>query len=718
MTQTTESKNSNLALILTVLWAAVLLSGFLYFRGDDLGKLNVLLKNLTDGNLFGANGFGESLAGIFFAALVAAAWFGLGSLITNAVEKFFGGGEIVENEEKIDSPLLKLARSLAVGAGLWSLVWFFLGIFGAYNKAAAILTTAAGLTLAVWQLISKRKTAETNVEKGESFDLAGKIAFGLTIFLLVLALISAVAPPIAKDTLLYHFAVPKNFIAAGNNAVIEGNIASYLALGTEMHVVWAMLLGDLVNARIGEIAAGVAVYAFLPILLLAIYGWARETGLSKTWAIIAALLFASIPTVYHVASGAYIDLALTLFVTLAVHSIARWWETLSSDRLAFAAILLGAALSVKLTAAFTIVALAFVVLLRAREAQTEEKSQIAQIFTKGFAAFAAAGALASPWYLRDWAATGSPIFPFYMNLWKGSAAGWDTERSLLFQIINTRYGGFPKGITDYLLSPFAVSITAQPELPDFFDGVLGVAFLFGIPLIIWAWRRASFKTELKLGILVAGLLFLFWLFTSQQLRYLLPIFPLLAIAVCFSASILSRENKIFRQTLAAILLIISFVGAGVTFAWFAQKSPLQVALGGETRDEYLTANVDYYPYYKIVNNELPADAKVWLINMRRDSYLLEKPYFSDYMFEDWTLRQFAEESKTVAELRAKAKKLGVTHILARHDFLLDFDKSVVVDPQKRTEAENREKLKMVRDFILDGNNTIKADKRFSLVKLP
>lgn len=708
MTQKSESKNSNLALILTVLWAAVLLFGFLSFRGEDLGKLGGLLKNLTDGKLFGANGFGESLAGVFTASLIVVSWFGFGSLITNSVKKFFGNDEVV-------SPFLELARSFAIGAGIWSLIWFFLGTFGAYNKISAILSIIIGLALAVWQFISNRKTAE---ESDENFDVAGKIAFGLILFLLVLALISAIAPPIAKDTLLYHFAVPKNFIAAGNNAVLEGNIASYLALGTEMHVVWAMLLGNLVSARVGEIAAGVTVFAFLPILLLAIYGWSRELGLNKTWATISALIFASIPTVYHVASGGYIDLALTLFVTLAVHSIACWWQSLSNERLAFAAILLGAALSVKLTAAFTVIALAFIVLLRAREEQTAEKPNIKQIFINGFLAFASAGILASPWYLRDWKATGSPVFPFYINLWKGTAMGWDIERSMLFQIMMSNYGGFPKGISDYLISPVNISLKAQPELPEFFDGVLGIAFLFGIPLIIWAWRRSILKIDLKIGVLVAGLLFLFWLFTSQQLRYLLPIFPILAIAICFSASKISLENKVFRQVLTAVLLIISTIGAGVTLAWFAQKSPLQVALGGETRDEYLTANVDYYPYYQLINTQLPNDAKVWLINMRRDSYLIEKSYFSDYMFEDWTLKQMSEESNSVNELRAKAKQTGITHILARHDFLLDFDKSVIVDPQKRTDAENRKKLQMVKDFILDGNNTLKADKRFSLVKLP
>lgn len=710
MTQKSESKNSNLVLILTVLWAAVLLYGFLYFRGEDLGKLGSLLENLTDGKLFGANGFGESIAGIFGASLIAASWFGFGSLITYLVKKFFAKEENTEN----DSPFLETARSFAIGAGIWSLIWFFLGIFGAYHKISAIISIIFGIGLAIRQFFGRAKSVE---KSSESFDVAGKIAFGLILFLLVLALISALAPPIAKDTLLYHFAVPKNFIAAGNNSVIEGNIASYLALGTEMHVVWAMLLGNFFNTRVGEITAGVTVFAFLPILLSAIYGWSRELGLNKNWAIISALLFASIPTVYHVASGGYIDLALTLLVTLAIHSIVRWWHDSSNERLAFAAILLGAGLSAKLTAAFTIIALAFIVLLRIREEQTAEKPQITQIFTKGFLTFAAAGILASPWYLRDWAATGSPIFPFYMNLWKGTATGWDVLRSEQFQQLNLLYGGSPKGVLDYLLSPFNISITAQPEIAKYFDGVLGIAFLFGIPLIIWAWRKSLLRTELKLGILVAGLLFIFWLFTSQQLRYLLPIFPILAISICFSASILSIKERLLKQVWTVVFLIISVVGAGVTLAWFSMKSPIQVVFGGEVREEYYTATIDYYPYYKIVNTQLPADSKVWLINMRRDSYLMEKPFFSDYIFETWTLKKLAYESKNIAELRFKAKQMGITHILAKHELMFDPAKTDIYWDELN-EQENLQKLQMVKDFILDGNNTIKADKRFSLVKLP
>ena len=151
-----------------------------------------------------------------------------------------------------------------------------------------------------------------------------------------------------------------------------------------------------------------------------------------------------------------------------------------------------------------------------------------------------------------------------------------------------------------------------------------------------------------------------------------------------------------------------------TVAWFCQKAPLRVALGGETRDEYLARNIDYYPFYQTVNSEAPTDAKVWLINMRRDTYHVNRPVFSDYLFEDWTLRKLVWESNSIADLRAKAKAMGVSYVLARHDFLFNYDRSALVD-DKKTRGENETKLRMAKELLLDG--AVKSDAKFSLVKL-
>ena len=102
--------------------------------------------------------------------------------------------------------------------------------------------------------------------------------------------------------------------------------------------------------------------------------------------------------------------------------------------------------------------------------------------------------------------------------------------------------------------------------------------------------------------------------------------------------------------------------------------------------------------------------------MRRDTYHLERPYFSDYLFEDVTLRNWLWQAATADELRTKAADAGFTHILVRHDFIFDYDRSSLLD-DRLPQAENEKKLAIAKSFLLDPTRTIKADRRFSLIKV-
>ncbi len=696
------------ATIIFAVFATVCVAAFLAYRGSDVGQLPKLVENLGGGPLFGT-GIVDSLVGIVVALLIGISWLGVGSIVTRFVKR-----------ERHPSRGLDAVFATAVGAGIWSLIWFFLGLTGLYSPAVAIVAVVAGLALAALSFGQYRQKSEgTTSEKKALFDSA---LIGLIALPLILAFISSLAPPVAKDTLLYHFAVPRAFIAQHSNAFIDGNIASYLSLGTEMHDVWAMLLGGLLSPRAAEAAAGVTTFLFFPLLLIAIYGWAREIGVSRRWGLIATAMFASIPTTYYVASTGYIDLSLALFVTLAIYALTHWWKEQTTGWVILIAIFLGAALAVKLTAVFVFAAFALIVLLRARNpvaiapGSDRAATNPGRIVLSGFAALLLAGAIASPWYLRTWRATGSPVFPFYMNIIKGEANGWDVERSNLFQAMNSQYGGEQKNALDYLVAPVSISVKAQPEDARYFDGVLGVAFLIGLPILIWALWKFELPVEVKIGSGVAALMFLFWLFSSQQLRYLLPILPVLAIGIAASAEAIAARRAPLYLVWKYSLVVASLAGILTTVAWFLQKAPLRVALGGETRDQYLTRNLDYYPYYQTLNADAAPDAKIWLINMRRDTYNIERPVFSDYLFEDWTLKKMLWESRSVQELKAKTAAMGIKYVLTRHDFLFDFDKSTLVD-DKKPRAENDAKLKIVKDFILDPANTVRSDNKFSLIKV-
>jgi hypothetical protein len=685
-------------------WWLVLAVAFLLGRGEDVGHLPGLasasLARLAHGPVWGPAGI-QSLIGVLIAGLIGLAWYGLGDAIVRHVDTSFDDGAL-------DDPVLRVAERSLVGAGAWSLIWFFLGAVPLYRPSAAGLALLVGLVLAGRALVSLRVTA------GGVARFVGWGALGLVVTGQVLALIAAVAPPTAKDTLLYHFALPKAWIAAGRAVEVPYNIAGYYPLGVEMHAVWAMLLGSPLGVRVAEAAAGATLVLFAPLLVMIVYGWARERGADRAWAAGAALSIAWIPSAYDVAASAYVDLALAGYTALAVRGFGRWWATGRSRELAWVAAGIGGALSIKLSAAFLLLPLALLGLLHALgRGGDSPRPDTAGTAAAVVGALTLGVALAAPWYVRNWIRTGSPLFPFYLGIWPAQAPGWDLERSRLYETLFSLYGD-AQGPLDYLWSPIRLAVSAQPDQPAFYDGVLGIIFVLALPLLAWALWRRRLDVELRLAVLVSASLFVFWLFSSQQLRYLLPATAGLAVAIAVAGTGLAPA---LGRPLRGLMVAGAALGLPVICAWFLQVDPLRVVLGGERREDYLTRRLDYYPYYQIVNRDLPPTATVWLIDMRRDTYHLDRPAFSDFIFEDYTLTRYVRAASRVEEIRERVRADGITHLLVRHDILGDYERSPIVDEQRPRE-ENVAKLALMTAFFTEGTRMIKGDQKFWLIELP
>ena len=687
-------------------WWLVLAAAFLAYRDEDVGRLPALigavLSRLAQGPVWGSAGL-RSLVGLLIAGLIGLAWFGLG----DAIARWIGSGASGEPRELA----LEVAERGLLGAGAWSLVWFFLGVLPLYRGSVAALTLLVGLALAVWALARARPTAAGVVRAVRGG------ALGLIVTGQVLALVAALAPPTAKDTLLYHYALPKAWIAAGQAIEVPYNIAGYYPLGVEMHAVWAMLLGVPLGVRTAEAAAGATLFLFAPLLVMMVYGWARERGADRAWAAAAALVIAWIPTAYDVAASAYVDLALAGYTALAVRAFGRWWAIGRPRDLVGVSAGIGGALSIKLSAAFLLLPLALLGLLHAlgtgRGDREARRPGTALTAAGVLGALAVGVTIAAPWYARNWIRTGSPLFPFYLEIWPAQAPGWDLERSRLYETLFSLYGDVRSPL-DYLWSPLRLAVAAQPDQPAYYDGVLGIAFAFALPLLVWCLWRRRLDIELRLALLISTGLFVFWLFSSQQLRYLLPATPGLAVAIAVAGQGLDRS---VNRAVHVLVLAAAALGLPVLVAWFLTLDPTRVVLGGESRESFLARRLDYYPYYQVVNRDLPPSAKVWLIDMRRDTYHLDRPSFSDFIFEDYTLTRYVRSAASVEEIRARVQADGITHLLVRHDILLDYERSPIVD-ERRPRSENVAKLELMAAFFTQGTSVIKGDRKFWLIELP
>lgn len=698
--------NASPLILIVGLTIALLVCAAIFFsyRQQDVGRLPILMGDFLSAfgrePIMGWTALGGSLMSLLIAVLIVLSWFGLGTIAIRLIAP------------ETNAYALNVSWQLAIGASLWSLLWFALGTASLYRKPVAIVALLVGLGLGIWAIAkSWQEKGWVSREQSQASWLR-RTGFVLLAFPLLMGLIAALAEPTGKDALVYRLAVPKAYLAAGGIVDVTTNVYSFLAFGAEMNGVWAMLLGSFVNPNVAESAFGAVAFAYLPVLLLATYGLARDWQLRREWAFIAAFLVATIPSFYQVAANGYVDHSLALYIILAVHAAGKWWATEQRANLICLAFALGSALAIKFIALFAFFPLFVIVLFKARAAQKMNAQAANALLLNGLGAIVLAGLLASPWYIRTWVRTGSPVYPFYAHLWNGSSPNWDADRSRLFQMWVARYGGEQKNIVDYLAAPLKLSFQAQPEFPANYDGVIGIAILLGLPLLVWGTRRLILSEEIKIALAVAGGWYLCWLFTSEQLRFLLPALPLLIVAIV----LVSSQLAIAQNLLQWMWITSALPGLLVICAWFLEQNPLRVVMGGEPREDYLTRRLDHYPYYKVINQDLPNTARVWLINMRNDTVHLERDYFADYVFEDYTIMKLVQQATDLSDLRTRVKAMGITHILVRHDVLLDYQRTPIVD-ERKSEAENQAKLQMLKSFLTEGPKVLKSDTKFMLVQL-
>jgi len=213
---------------------------------------------------------------------------------------------------QIDSQ--RMTYSAAIGVGVLSHVVFLLGIVGLYYRIFAVALIAV-VSLFVWKEIVFlfRYVSSARFSMPKSF--LNKVVLILIVVISVCSIVLAMAPPYAADTLKYHLAAPKRFIADHRITFIPIMYFNF-PQGGEMLYALGMLLfkdtvGILMNAFMGILAA-VAVYSFC------------EKRLGNNVALMSSAIFLSLPLIYHYASSSTPDLGLILYTLLAFFSLFEW----------------------------------------------------------------------------------------------------------------------------------------------------------------------------------------------------------------------------------------------------------------------------------------------------------------------------------------------------------------------------------------------------------
>jgi hypothetical protein len=459
--------------------------------------------------------------------------------------------------------------------------------------------------------------------------------WGLTLLLLI-GFVGALAPEVRHDALAAHLPIAREFAVHGAIVEMRHNTASYFQIHADLLYATAMvLIPDERLPKLLHFSAGVI--ATLAVYTLGSRLWDRWAGL------IGAALFAGTPLVWWLAGTVYTDLWLALFSAAAVHAVLHYRDAPGPRRAFAAGMLAGAMLGVKIPSAALAVPLLAVLLVRARGER--------RIWATVGAVVAGAVLVGAYPYVRAWALVGNPVFPLLRPIF-GPSGG--LHPTLMLRPLQ----GMGAGLWDVLLLPWRVT-----RFPERFveDASFGIAFLALLPLAVVAVARRRVPVWVTAPSVLAVLA---WFWTSQYLRFALPMLPLLALVA--GAGVAHPPGGRRASTVAAVTTaaLLSLNAA----AWIAPgppNFPHTVTTGRVTRFDYATWHIRGFLVSDFARRTLPRDARIlgagedWAYHYER--FFVPISWYG-WRFHQGLLRLMATTTDAATIQRALTAE-GFTHLV-------------------------------------------------------
>lgn len=539
-----------------------------------------------------------------------------------------------------------LLSRVTLGAIAWMAGLFALASVGLYRTGVVLPLAGAVLGLASYRAL--RRAAASAIGVREQFarirlraGAAGPALLCALPAAIVLAssFFQALTPHIGWDDNVYHLTLPKRYLAHGGFRPIPFSVFSHWPHAVELLYGLALMLSDQV---LGKLVHGL----FLALTLSAVYQLTRREA-SYTFAALATVLVLGNEVLLFEAPLAYVDIAFAFFFATAVACADEYLRTRRTGALWLSGLCCGAVAATKLSGFVALFCVGACVLVGVRF----ERARLREI---ALALLVPSLLLALPWYVKSYVYTGNPLYPFLYRQFGGIE--WSEQLGRDFYA--WQHGiGMGRTPHDYLLLPLRVVLDGGRGYHRF-DGSFGKYWLGAVPLALLV---SIFVRNIRVYVACACMYFVFWALSSQQARLLLPVLPPFAIAAALAAESLVKMLP-FPAARAAMRIAL-VLGVALT-ALPALRPFCNVGLAAarqyfERGPEALESAVPQG--YAYVNRNLPADAKLMLLNINR-GFFLEREYIADSSFEASQMLWLISKAHSEAELNAVLRGVGITHI--------------------------------------------------------
>jgi len=542
----------------------------------------------------------------------------------------------------------RLAWSFVLGMGLLGWLVFFVGIAGLLATIPMLALLCVGLC-GVYFLGLPEDLERSTFSKVD----IGLLALLATV--LILDCFEGVAPPGDADSLAYHFNLPKEFLREQQIVFVPRAIDGAIPLLVQMTYIPVLGLGGEKALTLWTMFTSWGVTFMLFTLCRA--------HLDRTWSLALVLIWMTTPTVLYGGGSGQIEVRTAGFVILTIAALMKAKEAGLSRYVAIAGMAAGMFVGAKYTGLmFGASCGLFLFMIR---------HWPKQMVVFGIASIA----IGFQWYYWNWAHTGDPVYPMLFKFVPlETYRFWDNaHQAALENQLFAAEVDLPNNPLWMMLYPFFATFSTTAKFDSERAG-LGPFLILALPMVAYAcWRlrnRILFSSWFGPTLVVAAF-YMIWYLTgsSQRVRHLLPIYPILLVIAGVSLRRGLQNQKLIVPVMFAGLLTL---GLQVAANGASSLNYLRYTLNGETRDAFLQRNISGYDAAIWINKNLDPSARVLIVN-RQLLYLVNpRTYYGHLVLQNTV--DLLPTQKDPALFYKQLKNVNITHILSFPDHPDNFDK--------------------------------------------
>ena len=494
---------------------------------------------------------------------------------------------------------------------------------------------------------------------------------------LCIEFIMNLTPPISRDALIHHLAIPKLWLEHGGFYETPWANFSYYPMYINLLYFVCLFFKNDIAPKFIHLAFGLATGGLIYIYL--------KNKYNSNWGLLGVVIFITTPIVIWLSTSAYIDLGMTFFVTAGLLAFIKWRDSEYNlfKWLCISACCMGVAIGSKYNA---LIAWFFInLILMYSYARDTERQMMALKYGAIF--FVISAVVASPWYLKNYFLTQNPFYPLFNSFFQSwhhqpiqeilqNQVQQKTSGVGFFRLREVMYG---ETFWETLLIPLRMFFQGDDLNYRYFQGVLNPLLIVFTPFLFL--DKFNRKDKFVFGFFSAFFIAIAFFTTAKQVRYILPVLPFLTILAVMGIKNVDKRLKgmawfsysKYNNYLILISRTILFAGIGILLArnllYLNNRAiiikPLKYVFKHESRDAFLRRNLEHYAAVEYINNHLSKDAKIFTMLLGRRGYYLERDYKNTPSFGRSTLYGMITSSKTKEHFTEYTRSLGATHIFMR-----------------------------------------------------